>query len=299
MLALSAVGAGGDVSVYATLEPPEIPFHKTATYTITVEGPADVLVTLPTLEAAFEGLEFESEAVEEEVLEGERRRVSQRYVLDPVTIKTHAIAGQKITWGDGETLVLPTLSFRVRDLSDGERAQAGIFEDIARPSVIASTTSSRDWWWALAVLAVAVVIGLWFYLRRKEEEVAEEKALPWEVAYQRLEELGRRELPAGGKYGAYYVDLSAILRYYIEDRFEIHAPEQTTPEFLEDTDMRDRHSAVQQDFLANFLGHSDRVKFARYQPTPEEMAEHFSSVKNFVSDTTPTAETTELTEATA
>ena len=282
-LMASTLSAAGEVTAYATLEPPEIPFHRTAEYTITVEYPADVNIDLPELEIEFDGLGIEAEAIEEIAVSEKVRRMKRRYILDPIAITTHAIPGQEIRWGDEERLLLPAATLRVRDLTESEKAQAGIFDEITLPAEAVPEGVSQGWWWAIAVGVVA--IGIWLYLRRKQDVPEEVKPLPWDVAYQRLEELGRRNLPESGKFGAYYVDLSAILRYYIEDRFEIHAPEQTTPEFLEDANMRTRLNEGHQDFLANFLRHSDRVKFARYQPSVQEMEEHFVSVKNFVSDT--------------
>jgi hypothetical protein len=85
----------------------------------------------------------------------------------------------------------------------------------------------------------------------------------------------------------YYVDLSMILRYYIEDRFGIRAPELTTPEFMDIATESGLLDESQQTFLAAFLRHCDRVKFARHEPGVKEMEERLSEVERFVKDTIP------------
>ena len=109
----------------------------------------------------------------------------------------------------------------------------------------------------------------------------------------RLTELLRRHPLESGRYGAYYVDLSAILRYYIEDRFNAHAPELTTPELLRVIGEASLLGEEQQAFLAEFLRHCDRVKFARYRPSTDEMKSGYAAVKRFVDETAPQAPTHE------
>jgi hypothetical protein len=86
------------------------------------------------------------------------------------------------------------------------------------------------------------------------------------------------------------VDLSGIVRYYIEDRFHVHAPEQTTPEFLAEISsvglLDDSHERL----VAEILRHSDQVKFARYLPTLHEMEKSFAQVLQFVDETVPKVE---------
>jgi len=182
-----------------------------------------------------------------------------------------------------------TPALRVRDLTDEERVEAERFAANEAP-----VSLPRPWWlgwpfWA-AVGAGVVALGgaVWWVLRhRTRAERIAAPALPWEVAYGRLRELDQRRLPHAGQFEPYYVDLSAILRYYIEDRFLLHAPEQTTPEFLEAASQSGVLSTDQQQTIAAFLRHCDRVKFARYEPTLTEMEQGFEVVLRFVDETVP------------
>ena len=105
-----------------------------------------------------------------------------------------------------------------------------------------------------------------------------------------MEALSQRNLPKQGYYGSYYVDLSAILRYYIEGRFHLRAPERTTQEFLSEMMEGELFDESQQTFLQSFLRLCDRVKFAKYQPGMIEMEESFVQVRKFIEETIPKPE---------
>jgi hypothetical protein len=148
------------------------------------------------------------------------------------------------------------------------------------------------WQWAVGAAAIAAVAALvaWLVVRRRRALPPPPPEPAWIVAERRLKELSSRGLPQAGKHEAYYVDLTAILRYYIEDRFHIRAPEQTTPEFLESASNSKRLTEEQQRVLSQLLRHGDRVKFAQYEPSVSEMDESFAVVMQFVRETVPLAE---------
>jgi hypothetical protein len=286
--------AGGEppVDVSVTLDPPEIPFHRQARYTIAVEAPADLDVKLPDMISKFGGLAVSDVKRNTQALRGKRQRVSETYVLDAIFATNYRIYPAEVTWGLDGSVAVPSPALRVRDLTPEEKEQAEQFAANAGPISIPNPLA-RHWRIEAAVAAAllaAIVIVAFLYRRRKH---ALEQAPPppaWEVAYQRLRELDQRQLPKAGKYEPYYVDLSAILRYYIEDRFHLHAPEQTTQEFLAATTSTYLFSEQHQKSLAGFLRHSDRVKFAQYVPSVEEMERCFAVVLQFVDETVPRPE---------
>jgi hypothetical protein len=64
--------------------------------------------------------------------------------------------------------------------------------------------------------------------------------------------------------------LSDIVRRYLELRFGLRAPEQTTAEFLQEMRGCTHLLPDQQSALRDFLERCDLVKFARVIPCPEE-----------------------------
>jgi hypothetical protein len=282
--------ASAQVQAYASLDPPIVPFHKSAVLTLVVEAPTGTEVTIPDMRDYLGDLPVKGTPSHKQEMIGEDRvRTTEQYTLDPIQIRSYFIRPVELTWSDGSLLV-PVPAFRARDLTPDELAEAGKF--VAQlpggPGVNTGTRRPAWQWIALACAVVALAVVAWLLLRRKRVVREPERIkTPWEVARERLKLLEARHLPQQAKFDAYYVDLSSILRYYIEGRFQLHAPERTTPEFLAETAGQNYFSPDQEVFLSRFLRLCDRVKFARFRPDLEETARSFEEVARFVEDTVP------------
>ena len=289
---LLAVAGESGVMARAVLEPPVVPFHRNVRYTIEVEAPEDTAVTLPDALTSVEGLEIKADTPTDESIGRGRRRLTKTFVLDPIQTGDYLIPAMNIRYGDAQELTLPPFSFRARELTPEELEAVARFEAITGPDALLRRGVSPIWFALGAVCIAALLAAAWAYyrMRRNAADMAPPPPPPWETALRRLDELELRRLPELGRFDAYYVDLSAILRYYIEDRFGLHTPEQTTPQFLEDASRSGVLRADQQVFLADFLRHCDRVKFARYVPEAQEMQDGMSRVRQFVLDTIPKPE---------
>ena len=79
----------------------------------------------------------------------------------------------------------------------------------------------------------------------------------------------------------FYVELTAIVRRYIERTKGIRAPEQTTQEFLLEISRRKDFPAEQSRRLKSFLEAADLVKFAAHQPREEDIEESFRRARAF------------------
>lgn len=145
--------------------------------------------------------------------------------------------------------------------------------------------TSLLWIWLLAASAVCVGV-LWFYLRRKKvRELVRIFKPAHEIAYERLRALVDEDLVGAGKIKEFYERISDILRYYIEHRFNLRAPERTTEEFLVELANTDVLAASDKENLGRFLTHCDLVKFAKYNPDAEQIQRTFDLVKNFIEKT--------------
>jgi hypothetical protein len=69
---------------------------------------------------------------------------------------------------------------------------------------------------------------------------------------------------------AFAIAVSNAVRVYLEERFQLRAPERTTEEFLRDLQKTTLLSTGQKQSLGSFLEQCDLVKFARFEP-PETM----------------------------
>ncbi len=100
-----------------------------------------------------------------------------------------------------------------------------------------------------------------------------------------MDDLERRQLPALGRTHEFYFLLSAILRGYIERRFSLRAPEQTTGEFLEIIQDYALFTPDQKRLLREFLQACDMVKFALHEPPEVEIAVAFATAREFIDQT--------------
>jgi hypothetical protein len=267
-----------------------IPFHQQALFTIEVEAPADANIELPVMADRFGGLAVYGTPGRTYAPGSDqtRQRITETYLLDAISPGNYVVEPVTVRWEGGET-TLPGPVVQVRDLTPEEVDAIMIFQPNAE-----TYTAQRPWWrnvWIWIVLAVAVLaLALWLWRRKRSElgvPTPGPQASPWDVAYDRLRKLDARGLPEKGEHEPYYVALSAILRHYIEDRFSVHAPEMTTPEFLAEAGQSGFFGEAQQEMLSKFLRRGDRVKFAQYRPSKEEMEHSFTHVLQFVDDTVP------------
>jgi hypothetical protein len=136
-------------------------------------------------------------------------------------------------------------------------------------------------WILLAALAVGGV--LWWWLRRKKTAVVDPALLipPHRRAKERLR--AATELLSDPY--AFCSLVSDVIRVYLEERFDLHAPDRTTEEFLDElrnsSRLREDHKAL----LENFLMKCDLVKFAREEPSEPELRGLLDSAERMIDET--------------
>ena len=85
------------------------------------------------------------------------------------------------------------------------------------------------------------------------------------------------------------ISVSDTLRWYLEERFSLRAPERTTEEFLQELQSSDVLSSQQKLSLSDFLQRCDLVKFAKFEPREPELLELHDSALRLVDETAPYA----------
>ena len=122
-------------------------------------------------------------------------------------------------------------------------------------------------WGALGVLALlAVLAGLVAGIKYIARRVKEHRMSPIERAWVELDRLLKKGLPGRGRYKDFYVELTMVVRRYVQRKYGIKAPHLTTEEFLRE--FRDEGRGMR-DELRKFLESADMVKFAGVEATPE------------------------------
>ncbi len=145
-------------------------------------------------------------------------------------------------------------------------------------------------WIIIAMLVLGIIAGVWYwnYLRKKRKAIPIEEKVPdippHELALEQLQTLEQKKLWQEGKVKVYYIELTDILRTYLEGRYAIPALESTTEEILEDIRKKDIQDSLRNQLKA-LLERADLTKFAKLRPGPEENRTGLDIVRQFVQST--------------
>ena len=147
--------------------------------------------------------------------------------------------------------------------------------------------------WVLpALFAGAVLVALRVYaLWRRRRRRRTPPLLPYELALKQLDEIRTLMQPANAR--EFCIAISDIIRFYIEQRFNVTATRRTTEEFLRDLLQSANASLAQhQALLGDFLHQCDFVKFAAQSLTLDNMEALRQSARTFVLETAKAEQTT-------
>ena len=123
---------------------------------------------------------------------------------------------------------------------------------------------------ALALLGVAALVAaVWWTVKKILQKVREHKMSPIERAMLELDRLLKKGLPGRGRYKDFYVELTMVVRRYIQRRHAVRAPNLTTDEFLRAAAENPAFTREALAELKQFLESADMVKFAGVEATPE------------------------------
>ena len=125
------------------------------------------------------------------------------------------------------------------------------------------------WISAAAAAAAGLLCLVWLAIRKVRAIVRVHRMSPIERAMYELEALLRKGLPGRGFFKDFYVELTMVVRRYIERRHAVRAPNLTTEEFLEAAKGNPAFSPEAVAELKRFLESADMVKFAGVDATPE------------------------------
>jgi hypothetical protein len=152
-----------------------------------------------------------------------------------------------------------------------------------------------DYAWA-ALSALALAVALYFIYRKWKRRPRIQAAVPvtpappprppYDVAMEKLLELGRENLFGDGRGREFFFRLSDVLREYAEGRYGLLALERTTAELEREFGPRYADEPARNGFLS-LLGACDMVKFAKVAPVKTSADEALEKAVMFVRSTRP------------
>jgi hypothetical protein len=292
--ALTKVTDNGPVKVTVQVWPQEPRLGDPIHLRLTAESGAGVSIDLPYQEAAV-GRFTVSTYDRSETRVGDKRVQIQDYVLDAPSSGRHRIPPFRLEMADPRATT-PGPSEVMTEEIPLQIAEVDVQQTTAtlpparRP--LPAEIGGTPWWvWVVGALVAAwAVIGMLIFLRLRRDRAVRIKITASDAALDRLAALELRGAPAGDDTDAWFVELSSIVRRYLEARYDIRAPELTTEEFLQvasrSADLTEGH----REMLSAFMVRCDRVKFAGDRPEAEDSLATLRAARGFVEDTRLRAE---------
>jgi hypothetical protein len=153
----------------------------------------------------------------------------------------------------------------------------------------------RNLWISLGALLALLLLGavIAWRIAHKPKPIPP-PVPPHLIALREMEALLKRDIWNKPDVDACAVALSFILREYIENRFDIQAPDQTTEEFLEAVEKSPPWSESEQAGLSRFFTVTDQIKYAAARPERDVLEDLLSAARSFV-ETTAEARPQEVT----
>lgn len=218
-----------------------------------------------------------------------KQTVSQHLIITSFEPGTYTFPSYKIITSQGDVQT-PPVTFVVQTVQvDTTKA----FYDIKEPMSVSYTFWDwvRDnWYWILLVLTLLVIASfvIRYFIKRKKKGQSgsvNKPVLPEDtLAINKLEELETRALWQNNEQKQYYIELTDILREYLEKRYRIQAMEQTSEETMKSL-KQIKLAKEDRARLSQILVLADLVKFARTQALPEENIDSMAQAKIFVMNT--------------
>ncbi len=291
----------GPVHAVVSLSNPNPVLGQPVVLTLTVDAEADVAVTMPEYGDQMSRFTIADFKSSERLRPDGRYEFMQAYTVDlPMSgnlntpsflvefVDNRPNSEQK---GVVQEILTSPISFVVQSVfADGEVPEElyPVYESLPELVLPESKKSNRFWLWIVAAACAAAVLGA--VLVKKHKKVV--PALPPDVvALRAIEDMEKKGIPTDPEeIDHWYVQLSGIVRSYIEGRFALNAPRLTTEEFFVLAQKSDVLNESQQQLILKLLEHSDRVKFTDFIPSRTESDEMLALARQFVTETSQSAE---------
>jgi hypothetical protein len=301
---ISQTTDSGPVKATVSLSPKKPRLGDPLTLTLTVDAQHLVRVEMPPFGEALGRFSIVNFTPRSETAADGSTRYIQRYVLDAPMSGRQRIPSLRVEFTDGRPgqnadagadkkdsdapreLLTEELAIDIASVLPSGEVQNEL-KGLRGPLPLEVSIAQSRWLrFALPPLLLILGIGGWLMVRRLRQRARlRVRVSAYDAAMQRLGGLERRGWPKSDEADPWYVELSDIVRRYIEDRYGVRAPELTTEEFLREARQQLRMQPNHRELLEAFLSTCDRVKFAGYRPGESESRQALEEARRFLADT--------------
>jgi hypothetical protein len=288
----------GPVKASVTVWPPKPTLGDSIYMRLDVDAPAGVSIDAPFQEAGDQRMgRFQVTGFQRDTQRKPDGGLHERqtYTLEAPTSGKHRVPplrlemvdtrpGQGSEVGKAQEILTEEVPLDIAPV----KAEAITAELRPAPGKLDENVGGPPWTWILLGGSLLAMLGAgtalaWRVLGTKRRIAAQRSA--YEDAIAALATLQKRGAPSAADADAWFVELSAIVRAYLERRYDIRAPELTTEEFLNEAARARELTAEHRAQLTAFLERCDRVKFAGYRPDEAESLATLGAAREFVEGT--------------
>ncbi len=265
----------GPVKATVTLTPEQPTIGDEIVLEIKVESEPAVELLMPEFGEALERYTILDFVPKQQIDKDGRTVTTQRYTLQPFLSGEQSIPPILIEFVDNRPgkapspddfdayeLLTARIDFTVKSVLPDSAANQ-LQPPLGELEINSLSGRSRFWGMLITIILVlAALIAAIYFAKRARTRIQRRNA--YELARGQVDRLvaDRQSVAPTLSIEQFYVEISAVIRRYLENRFEVRAPELTTDEFLQLAAAESELSGEHQQLLAEFLNQADRVKFA-------------------------------------
>ena len=284
------------ISVSASIDSVQMFIGEQAKLSIQAVQPHDYVLQFPLFsDSVASNLELVATLKPDTVLlDNDRLQVTNSYIVTSFDSALVYHPGFEVLVGEEVYLTNP-ITIKIVDMPVDTTQQAITdIKDVYQPPIDWMFYLTIAGYVLLSILLLALIIYLVNkYLKSRNTEAVEPETEPidprkaHEIAYEELDALRQKQLWQTQQFKIYYTELTEILRRYISNRYAIDAMEQTSDdivtEFRRNKELKEKKEEIK--LLSDVLQVADLVKFAKWQPLPDECERSFHQVTQFVDQT--------------
>jgi hypothetical protein len=284
LLFISAASFGQEIRTKAVIDSNRILIGDQVRLRFEVEYPAGTKINFPNLaDSLATSVEIiQRLPLDSSIVSNNLKKAIQEYVITSFDSGVHPIPPFVLTYkrnGMIDSVKSNPLILYVYTLPKLDSLMKALKGPIdIKPPIEAPITFKEIAPWIMGSLLVLALLFLIFYSLRRRKNDKGFFSLPQKpkepahvIALRELDRIKEEKIWQQGKIKLYYSEITDVLRQYIENRFDIQAMEKTTDETI--AAFKYRRSLVDEKSFENLrkiLTNADLVKFAKYEPLPDD-----------------------------
>ena len=277
----------GPIEVTITADPPQVELQRDMLLTVRVTAPSEIVAVIPPIDDRLKGFVPNGTIDRGVQTSGKLTTRERQFLVTPVVADEYRLGIMAIQFTDrsknppvSNWFATRPVVFQRASLIEGKPG-ADIKANLAPVWVYPPFKTVAGWVLMAAAAALAAFL-LWKLGRKVQRQVKLMRMSPRERALHELAELMSKDLVAKSLVKEFYLELTLIVRRYIERAHAIRAPEQTTEEFLEAVSRDARFTRDVVAKLQSFLQAADLVKFAAHRPDAAEIGRATGTAKDYI-----------------